>query len=237
MTDKKFAYLSTLILLLTLTAASPLLASDKLLHPDQLNEQAPEKFQVKFETSKGDVVIEVTRRWAPIGADRFYNLTKNGFYDGARFYRVISRFMVQFGFNGDPEISKAWAGATIRDDQVLQSNGRGYITFAKTGAPNSRTTQLFINFVNNSNLDGMGFAPFGKVVKGMDVVDKLYSGYGEGAPSGQGPSQTAIRLKGNAYLEKGFPNLDYIIKATILEEAAPAKAPAKAPTKPKAAND
>ncbi len=232
MTDKKLAYLSSLILLLTLTVSGPLLAGDKLLHPDQLDQRAPDKFQVKFETSKGDVVIEVTRQWAPIGADRFYNLASNGFYDGARFYRVIAGFMAQFGFNGDAEVDRVWGRATIKDDPVRESNSRGYVTFAKTNAPDSRTTQLFINFGSNGNLDRMGFAPFGKVVKGMDVVDRFYSGYGEGAPSGRGPSQTRIRTGGNEYLKKGFPHLDYIKKTTILEatDPAPAPAPAKSET-------
>jgi peptidyl-prolyl cis-trans isomerase A (cyclophilin A) len=189
---------------------------EKLMNPAQLNETAPDKFQAKFETSKGDFVVEVTRAWAPNGADRFYNLVKNGYYDGCRFFRVIDGFMVQFGINGDPKLNTVWNQARIKDDPVKQSNDRGYITYAMAG-PNTRTTQLFINFRNNAGLDGQGFSPFGKVTKGMDVVDSSYSGYGEGAPSGKGPAQHLLQQQGNAYLEKDFPKLDYIKTATIVE--------------------
>ncbi len=169
---------------------------------------------MKFDTSKGAFVIEVHRDWAPHGADRFYNLVKNGFYDGARFFRVISGFMVQFGINGNPTIAARWEDANIPDDPVTQSNKPGYITFATRG-PNTRTTQVFINYGNNRGLDSQGFAPFGRVISGMQVVNALYSGYGEGAPQGQGPSQGLIQSQGNAYLIKQFPKLDYIKKATI----------------------
>lgn len=188
---------------------------EKLMNPAQLNETAPDKFQAKFETSKGEFLVEVTRAWAPNGADRFYNLVKNGYYNDCRFFRVIDNFMVQFGINGDPKLNAVWSQARIKDDPVKQSNDRGYITYAMAG-PNTRTTQLFINFRNNAGLDGQGFAPFGKVVKGMDVVDSIYSGYGEGAPSGKGPAQHLIQQQGNAYLEKNFPKLDYIKSATIV---------------------
>lgn len=187
---------------------------------DAVNQPAPEVFKAKFETTKGDVVIEVHRDWSPRGAQRFYNLVKNGFYDGCRFFRVISGFMAQVGINGDPEVMATWRSANIMDDKVTQSNQRGFVSFAKTGAPNSRSTQIFINFKDNSMLDRQGFSPFGKVVEGMEVVDNLYAGYGEGAPRGNGPSQMRIQSEGNAYLEKEFPKLDYIKTATIIEEGA-----------------
>jgi len=185
-----------------------------LADPASLNEQAPAVYKAKFDTSKGPFVIEVHRDWAPNGADRFYNLLKNGFYDNARFFRVIEGFMVQFGINGDPKIAAAWRDANIKDDPVKQSNARGMVTFATAG-PNTRTTQVFINFGNNGFLDSQGFSPFGKVVSGMDVVDSLYSGYGEGAPQGNGPDQGLVQQRGNAYLEKAFPKLDYVKQATI----------------------
>jgi peptidyl-prolyl cis-trans isomerase A (cyclophilin A) len=186
---------------------------DKLLNPAQLNETAPEKFQVKFDTSKGEFIVEVTRSWSPNGADRFYNLVKNGFYDNCKFFRNIEGFMVQFGINGNPKINAVLRAAQIKDDPVKQSNLRGYITFAKAQAPNSRTTQVFINFGNNSSLDSQGFSPFGKVTKeGMKVVDALYNGYG-GKP---GDAQSQIQTQGNAFLEKEFPNLDFIKSASII---------------------
>lgn len=195
--------------------------SEKLMNPAQLNETAPAKYQARFETSKGEFVIEVTRDWAPNGADRFYNLVKNGYYDGVRFFRVIEGFMAQFGINGDPKLNKVWRMSNIKDDPVKQSNRRGYVTFAMSSAPNSRTTQVFINFNDrNSQLDASGFAPFGRVIKGMDVVDSLYSGYGEGAPSGKGPDQSLVQTQGNAYLEKNFPKLDYVKHATIVSPEA-----------------
>ena len=180
----------------------------KLRNPAQLTEQAPEKYKARFDTSKGAFVVEVHRDWAPKGADRFYNLVKNGFFDDARFFRVVPDFMVQFGLNGDPNIQKNWANANIQDDPVKQSNKRGYITFATRGA-NTRTTQLFINFKDNASLDRQGFAPFGEVTSGMDVVDKINSQYGER------PNQGSIQAEGNGYLNKEFPKLDYIKKATI----------------------
>jgi peptidyl-prolyl cis-trans isomerase A (cyclophilin A) len=156
----------------------------------------------------------VNRDWAPNGADRFFNLVKHGFYNDVRFFRVISGFMVQFGINGDPNLSARWREARINDDPVRQSNKRGFITFATAG-PNTRTTQVFINFGDNAGLDRQGFAPFGQVVSGMNVVDGLHAGYGEGAPRGQGPDQSRIQREGNAYLQKEFPNLDFVKKATI----------------------
>lgn len=191
------------------------LSKAKLRTPSALTAKAPDTFKAKFDTSKGIFVVTVHRDWAPIGADRFYNLVSNGFYDDVRFFRVLDGFMAQFGINGTPAIQSAWKNATLTDDPVKESNKRGFMTYAKTGAPNSRSTQLFINFGNNASLDRQGFAPFGEITTGMDVVDKLYSGYGEGAPSGKGPEQARIQSEGNAYLVKDFPKLDYVKKATI----------------------
>jgi peptidyl-prolyl cis-trans isomerase A (cyclophilin A) len=188
--------------------------SQGLGNPGALNEPAPAIYKAKFDTSKGAFVIEVHRDWAPNGADRFYNLVKNGFFDNARFFRVISGFMVQFGINADPKVSAVWREARIKDDPVRQSNGRGLITFATAG-PDTRTTQVFINFADNAMLDRQGFAPFGQVVSGMNVVDGLYSEYGEGAPRGRGPDQGRVQREGNAYLMAEFGKLDYIKKATI----------------------
>jgi peptidyl-prolyl cis-trans isomerase A (cyclophilin A) len=195
-------------------SATPLIAQGNLGNPAALTEQAPATYKARFDTSKGVFVIDVRREWAPLGADRFYNLVKNGFYDENRFFRVISGFMVQFGINGNPQVSTPWRNAQIKDDPVKQSNKRGFITFATSG-PNSRTTQVFINFGDNSRLDGMGFASFGQVSTGMNVVDQLYADYGEGAPQGRGPNQGRIQGEGNAYLTRDFPNLDFVRKATI----------------------
>ncbi|HXV86825.1 MAG TPA: peptidylprolyl isomerase [Gemmatimonadales bacterium] len=182
-----------------------------LLNPTgpEMTQTAPATYRVKFETSKGDFTVEVTRAWAPNGADRFYNLVRNGFYDDARFFRVIQGFMAQFGINADPQISARWRGASIPDDPVVQSNTRGFVTFAM-GGPNTRTTQMFINFGNNARLDSQGFPPIGRVVEGMDVVDQIHSGYGEQ------PNQGQIQTRGNAYLTQSFPNLDYIRKASVM---------------------
>ena len=183
--------------------------------PAKLTEKAPDSFKVRFDTTKGAFTLEVTRSLAPNGADRFYNLVHSGFFKGVEFFRVIPGFMCQFGIHGDPKVAAAWRDAQIPDDPVKASNLRGAITFATAG-PNTRTTQIFINFANNGNLDGMGFAPFGKVVDGMDAVDKINGEYGEGFPRGKGPDQGRIQEEGNAYLKKDFPNLDYIKSATIL---------------------
>jgi peptidyl-prolyl cis-trans isomerase A (cyclophilin A) len=191
------------------------LSKAKLRTPTALTEKAPDTYKAKLDTSKGVIVIDVHRDWAPIGADRFYNLVKNGFYDDTRFFRVLDGFMAQIGINGNPAIQSNWRNATITDDPVKQSNKRGFVTYAKSGAPNSRSTQIFINYRDNSSLDRQGFAPFGEVTTGMDIVDKLYSGYGEGAPGGSGPEQGKIQMEGNAYLTKSFPKLDYIKKATV----------------------
>jgi peptidyl-prolyl cis-trans isomerase A (cyclophilin A) len=189
-------------------------ASD--LDPSLATAKAPETFQARFTTTKGDFVVEVHRSWAPNGADRFYNLVKMGFYDDTRFFRAIDGFMVQFGLPGDPQVSAKWRDATIQDDPVTQSNLRGYVTYAQTGRPNSRTTQVFIDYRNNSRLDASGFAPFAKVVAGMDVVENLYKGYGEGAPDGEGPNQSLIQSQGNEYLDREFPKLDRILRTEIV---------------------
>jgi peptidyl-prolyl cis-trans isomerase A (cyclophilin A) len=183
--------------------------------PAQLTEKAPETFKAQFNTTKGTFTVEVTRSLSPIGADRFYNLVRSGYFTDIACFRVIPGFMCQFGIHGDPGVSAKWREANITDDPVKGSNTRGTITFATAG-PNTRTTQLFINFADNANLDGMGFSPFGRVTEGMDVVDKINSEYGEGAPGGRGPDQNRIQMEGNAYLKKDFPNLDYIKSAAIV---------------------
>lgn len=198
-------------------AVTPALSqSANLANPAALTEPAPANYKVRFETTKGAFVVDVTRDWAPNGADRFYNLVKNGFFDETRFFRVIAGFMVQFGIHGNPQVAAQWRAARIPDDPVKQSNKRGFITYATSG-PNSRTTQVFINFGDNAGLDRMGFAPFGKITSGMEVVDKLYADYGEGAPGGSGPNQMRIQTEGNAYLAAEFPKLDGIKKATLLK--------------------
>jgi peptidyl-prolyl cis-trans isomerase A (cyclophilin A) len=170
--------------------------------------QAPAQFKVRFETSKGPFVLEVHRDWAPNGVDRFYELVQSGYYDEARFFRVVPNFVVQWGINKDPKVSQQWRQNNIPDDRVKESNRMGYITYAKRG-PGTRTTQLFINLADNVSLDAMGFAPFGKVTEGMNVVQNLYSSYG------QTPQQDLIQAQGNAYLESRFPKLDYIKTARI----------------------
>jgi peptidyl-prolyl cis-trans isomerase A (cyclophilin A) len=190
-------------------------SSASLLNPASLKLQAPAVFDAKFVTTKGDFVVEVTRAWSPRGADRFYNLVKYHFFDGAAFFRVLQGFVVQFGISPRPDVSQVWQNAKIADDQVTQSNTRGMLTFATAG-PNTRTTQVFINLGENSRLDGMGFSPFGKVISGMEVIDKLYGEYGEGQPNGNGPDQNRIQREGKAYLEKSFPLLDTIKTAVIV---------------------
>ena len=161
--------------------------------------------------------VEVHPNWAPIGAARFKEMVDSRFFRNIKFFRVIQNFMAQFGISGDPALAKEWRGKRIRDDAVTQSNKRGFISFATSG-PNSRTTQLFINFGDNSNLDGMGFAPFAKVARGMDVVDQINNKYGEGAPNGAGPSQGKIQREGNAYLDAEFPDLTYISRVEVLQD-------------------
>ena len=192
-----------------------------LLNPASLTAKAPADFKANFTTSAGDFVVEVHRDWAPQGADRFYNLVRRGFFTNASFFRVVPGFVVQFGLNADPAINKVWEQARIQDDPVTQSNKRGRLVFATAG-PNTRTTQLFINFGNNGRLDGMGFAPFGEVIEGMDVVDKIYAGYGEQ------PQQNLITEQGDAYISKNFPKIDKIKLARVIPPT-PAAGAAKAP--------
>jgi peptidyl-prolyl cis-trans isomerase A (cyclophilin A) len=189
--------------------------SSPLREPERLTAQAPPVFRARFVTTKGSFVIEVHRAWAPHGADRFYNLVQAGFYDGVKFFRAIKGFMVQFGIHGQPAVSKRWTDAKIPDDPVEEANLRGFVSFATSG-PDSRTTQIFINLVDNKRLDARGFSPFGKVVSGMEVVDSLHTGYGEGPPSGPGPDQEWIEAEGNVYLEREFPALDAVKSATIV---------------------
>ena len=213
MTIRAILLFTAMTLFAAVGAQLPAVAAN-LGDPASLNEKAPGVYKAKFDTSKGTFVIEVHRDWAPQGADRFYNLVKNGFYDDARFFRVIDGFMVQFGISGNPDLSAVWREARIRDDRVKQSNTRGTVSFATAG-PDTRTTQVFINYGDNAGLDGQGFSPFGEVISGMDVVDSFFKGYGEGAPRGRGPDQAQIQAKGNAYLITQFPKLDYVKKATI----------------------
>ena len=185
------------------------------MDPTKLTETAPETFKVNLKTTKGDVVLQVNRAWSPHGADRFYNLVKNGYYKDIAFFRVIDGFMAQFGIHGDPKLNTVWRDASIPDDpKGVQSNTRGRVSFATRG-PNTRTVQLFINFGNNGNLDGMGFTPFAEVVSGMEVIDNLYKGYGEGAPRGMGPDQGRLQAQGNPYLRTEFDKLDYLVAAEI----------------------
>ena len=180
-----------------------------LRNPSALTEQAPATFAAAFDTSKGRFVVDVHREWAPIGADRFYNLVKSGFFNDVRFFRVIGGQLAQFGMHGNPAVQEAWRDAVVEDDPVKHGNTRGAVSFASRG-PNTRTTQLFINLRDNSPYDRLGFSPFAEVVSGMDVVDSLYSGYEER------PEQPLIDEEGNAYLTREFPNLDYIKQAAII---------------------
>jgi len=203
----------------TSTVTAVVAATGSFADPSKLTEKAPESFKAKFETTKGAFTIEVTRSLAPNGADRFYNLVRSGYFSDIAFFRVVPGFMCQFGIHGDPTVSAKWREANIGDDPVKGSNTRGTLTFATAG-PNTRTTQLFINFGNNVGLDGQGFSPFGSVTEGMDVVDKLNGEYGDGAPYGRGPDQGRIQSEGNVYLKKDFQNLDYIKSATVITDAA-----------------
>ena len=181
--------------------------------------QAPDTFRVKFVTSEGDFVLESIREWSPNGVDRFHELVREGFYDDTRFFRVLDGFVAQFGISGDPAANQRWRAAPIPDDESAAGNERGTVTFAMAG-PETRTTQLFINLVDNRRLDGMGFTPIGRVVEGLETVDALFSGYGEGAPRGRGPDQGRIQSEGNAYLDRDYPQLSRVVRATI-EEPAP----------------
>lgn len=211
-------------LLVCTTLAVPALAQSKkqaqtppatpsLDSPSKHTAKAPDNFSVNFETTQGNFTLAITRKWSPLGADRFYNLVRAGFFTDVIFFRVVKNFVVQFGIHGNPKLATKWLDANIQDDTVVESNKRGYITYAKSSAPNSRSTQLFINLKDNTSLDSMGFSPFGRVSKGMEVVDKLFGGYGEEVTQLQGE----IAQQGNAYLEKNYPKLDRINKATVVK--------------------
>ncbi len=178
------------------------------------DQRAPETFTARLDTTAGPIDIEVHRAWSPHGADRFYTLVREGYFTDVAFFRVISGFMAQGGLHGDPNVTNQWRNRRIPDDPVVQSNRRGYVSFAMAG-PGTRTTQFFINLVDNTRLDGMGFSPFGQV-RDMTAVDGLHAGYGEGAPSGRGPAQGRITAEGNAYLRRDFPELSYIRSASVL---------------------
>jgi peptidyl-prolyl cis-trans isomerase A (cyclophilin A) len=183
-----------------------------LLLPKRLAEKAPDSYKVKFDTTRGSFTVTVTRAWAPLGADRFYNLVKHHFYDNAAFFRVVPGFVVQFGISPAPAVSAAWKHTEIKDDPVTQTNKRGSLTFATAG-PNTRTTQIFINLKDNARLDGMGFSPFATVdANGMNIVEMMYEGYGDNA----GPDQDQLEKQGDPYLKKGWPKLDYIKSATLV---------------------
>ncbi|MCU0650527.1 MAG: peptidylprolyl isomerase [Gemmatimonadaceae bacterium] len=192
--------------------ANPLLAPV----PKGLDAAAPDSFLVQFATSRGDVGLMVYRAWSPRGADRVHWLVTHGFYDGARFFRAVKDFVVQFGLSGDTAVTRAWRDRSIADDSVRASNARGMVTFAK-GGPNSRTTQLYINLRDNARLDALGFSPVGRIVSGLDVVDSLYMGYGEGPPRGAGPAQERIVREGEAYLAREFPKLDRVVTARVVQ--------------------
>ena len=192
--------------------------SPPLMHPEDKywSQAAPAVFQVKIETSRGDVTIEAHKSWAPVGVDRFYNLIRARFFDDSRFFRVRAGYIAQFGIPGDPGVAAIWRNRPIKDDPVLESNTRGTVAYAMTG-PDARTTQLYINLGDNTRLDGQGFAPIGKVVSGMEVVDRLYSGYGESAGGGmRGENQGKIFEGGNAYLDRACPNLDRLLRAHVM---------------------
>ncbi len=189
-------------------------APNPLLHPEQFAEISPATFQVLFETSVGDFVVEVHREWAPLGADRFYNLVTAGYYDDTRIYRVVEGFMAQFGLNPNPYVNQAWKTQFIIDDPVTRTNSRGTMTFAKGGL-HTRTTEVFINYRNNTMLDTDGFAPFAEVVEGMVAADAFYAEYGDGPPRGDGPYAAMAQARGNEYLDSDFPELTRIIRATI----------------------
>jgi peptidyl-prolyl cis-trans isomerase A (cyclophilin A) len=191
-------------------------ARSPLLRPQDFTETAPDVYRVRLETSGGDIVIEVHRAWAPLGADRFYNLVRGGFFDDSRVYRVVDGFMAQFGLKADPYVNQAWKAQYLVDDPVVESNTRGRITFAK-GGRHTRTTEVFINYRDNPGLDEEGFAPFGEVVEGMDVVDGFYADYGDGPPRGAGPYQAMVEARGNAYLDADFPDLTRILDAAVVE--------------------
>lgn len=194
-------------------------APNPLLRPAQFDRTAPPIFAARFETSEGEFVVEVHRQWAPLGADRFYNLVRAGFFDDTRVYRVVDGFVAQFGLNGDPYVNQAWKTEYLVDDPVTRENLRGRVTFAK-GGRHTRTTEIFVNLRGSPALDDQGFAPFGEVIEGMDVVDRFYAEYGDGPPRGDGPYQAMVEARGNAYLDEEFPELTRIVRATVVDPGA-----------------
>lgn len=202
-----------------LVASAACFGGNPLLRPDPKAEQAvaPDSFTVRFTTSHGPFDVQFIRAWGPRGVDRVYYLVRSGYYDGARFFRVLPGFVAQFGESGDPRIAKVWDTRTILDDPVKQSNTRGMVTFATAG-PNTRTTQLFVNYGNNARLDRLGFAPIGRVTTGLaSVVDSLYSGYGDGPPKGKGPDQDRMAAEGERYIAQHFPKLDWVRSAVVVK--------------------
>jgi len=211
--------LTAIVVLVATTLLSSQVNNEKLKDPAQLNERAPGQFRARFDTSQGVFVIAVEREWAPLAADRFYNLVKNGFYNDSRFFRVLSGFMAQFGLHADPSVQAAWRTANLKDEPAKKSNTRGFVSFTRESSPNSSYTMIFLNYKDNSYLDADGFAPFGEVVSGMDVADRLYSGYGRQNV----PDQRRILRDGNAYLQAEYPMLDFVKTATIEAGAASSK--------------
>ncbi len=197
--------------------SSNLRIQNPLLRVDKFNDEPPENFSVSFQTTQGDFVIKVHKEWAPLGAARFYNLVKHGWYDGVRFHRVLKNFMVGWGIHDDPYVNAVWKNELLIDDPVIKSNTKGAVSFAKGGA-NSRTVQVFINYKDNSSLDNRGFAPFGEVVEGMDVIGSLYSEYGDGPPRGEGVYQAMAMAKGAEYFQEEFPNLDRIVRVSLVHD-------------------
>jgi len=224
----RFAFVPGALVLLTLGACASTTAGSgggplpvaTLMEPTsaEFSHPAPERFEVLFETSQGEFAVEVHRDWAPLGAERFYNLVRAGYFDGVRFFRVIPGFVAQFGIHAEPGVTEAWRMSRIPDDPVVQPNRRGTLTFATAG-PDTRTVQLFLNLVDNVHLDASGFAPIGEVIRGLETVDLLYSGYGEGAPRGLGPDQGRLQAEGEAYLSRDFPQLSRIVSARIVSSS------------------
>ncbi|MEX2466060.1 MAG: peptidylprolyl isomerase [Gemmatimonadota bacterium] len=198
--------------------APPRTEPNPLLRPERFADTAPATFRVRFETTEGDFVVDVYRSWAPLGADRFYNLVAGGFFDDTRVYRVLDGFIAQFGLSGDPYVNQAWKTEFLVDDPVRRENARGRVTFAK-GGRHTRTTEVFVNLADNPQLDENGFAPFGEVVEGMDVVDRFHADYGDGPPRGEGPYQAMVEARGNAYLDEEFPGLTRIVGASLIPES------------------
>lgn len=190
---------------------------EALATPARHDATAPDTFRARFQTTAGDFVVEVRRGWAPRGADRFYNLVRGGYYDSVYVHRVVPDQVAQFGIHRDPRITYVWSQEPLQDDSRRRANTRGRMSFAKSG-PHSRTTQVFVNLTDNPGLDDQDFAPFGEVVDGMDAIDELHDGYGDGPPRGEGPYPARARAEGNAYFEENFPELDLIVEARVVEE-------------------